>query len=88
MGNSSSRSDVVRTLKAHEVFVALEDESKNLYNLEREEFLEAIVLPDPVPMARLQDFKRKLKIPIQHFWRPEEAESAAAAKKKLEDENR
>ena len=50
-------------------------------------FSNPYVLPTMVPMHRLQDFKRKLKIPIQHFWKPEEAEADAEAKRKLESED-
>jgi hypothetical protein len=75
MGNGAPRSNVIRTLKAHRVFVALEDEAQNLYALERESYLERKVFPAMVPMWLLNEFKRKLDIPIHHFWNPEAAES-------------
>jgi hypothetical protein len=80
MGNGASRSDVVRALKAHKVSVFLENETTQLYALERGDFLEKRVLPEFTPMWILNRFKRLLDIPIRHFWKPEEAEAAERAK--------
>ena len=58
MGNSSSRNDVIRALRAHEVYVCVEDESKNLYNVERGDFLESICTShngSDAPSARFQE---------------------------------
>lgn len=75
MGNGAARSDVLRALKAHKVFVGLDSAPTSLYSLERGEYLEKKVLPEFVPMWILNEFKRKLNIPIHHFWSPEVAET-------------
>jgi hypothetical protein len=80
MGNGASRSDVVRALKAHRVSVFLDDGKTHLYALERDDFFEKRVIPEFTPMWILNYFKRKLDIPIQHFWRPEDAELDAKKK--------
>jgi hypothetical protein len=75
----------LRALKAHKVFVGLHDPATNLYSLERGDYLEKKVLPEFVPMWILNEFKRKIDIPIHHFWNPEVAESETTGKEPSAD---
>ncbi len=74
MGEGVSPADVIRVFKAHRVSTYLVDEKTHKYTLERDDFMETVILTDEVVSRYLQYFKRKLKIPIHHFWHPEQAE--------------
>ena len=78
MGNGTTRANVLRAFRAHQVTVFLvpNPEAPNLYSIEKDDFIEQIVLEEFVPMWILNRFKRLLDIPIRHFWNPEEAEKA------------
>jgi hypothetical protein len=64
-------SDVIKVLRAHGVFVALVDDKRRIYTLERDDFMETVVLTDSVGKRYLNVLKRKLNIPIHHFWNPD-----------------
>jgi lipase chaperone LimK len=74
VGQIASAEDVLRALRAHGVSAFLEDESRQAYTLERGEFFESAILSGEISARYLQYLKRKLDIPIHHFWHPEEAE--------------
>ena len=67
--------DVIRVLKAHKVNVSLVDKATQTYMFERGDFIEQAILTEVVGKRYLQYLKRKLDIPIHHFWNPEDAEN-------------
>lgn len=76
MSECVATSNVIRALKAHKVFVALVDEKTQTYTIEHGSFMETVVFtPKGVGKRYLQRLKRKLNVPIHHFWNPEQAEA-------------
>ena len=65
-------------LRAHDVFVI--EQSDGVYDLIRGEFAESQVLEETIWKKQIRYFQFKLKIPIHHFWHPEEAEKGARLK--------
>jgi hypothetical protein len=53
---------------------------EGLFELIRGEFAESRVLEKEIYPKQIRYFQRKLKIPIHHFWHPEEAEKGAQLK--------
>jgi hypothetical protein len=79
MSEGTAVGNVIRALKAHDVSVTLIDPTKCLYMVERGDFMEEMILADPVGKYFLNYLKRKLTIPMHHFWNPEMAESERKA---------
>ncbi len=70
-GEGAQVEDVILVLKNCRVFVALTDEVKCTYTIEKGDFLECHVLKGEIVSKLLHHFKRKLNIPIHFFWNPE-----------------
>jgi len=66
---------VIQVLRFHHVTAIKTDQATEQYMIERGDFLEEIALGTIVHPRHLQRFKRRLKIPIDHFWHPERASS-------------
>ena len=76
MVDGSSSQDVIRCLKAHKVLTFLVDANTQTYTLERGDFMETVILTGYVGKRYINYLRRKLNIPIHHFWNPEMAEQA------------
>jgi hypothetical protein len=87
MSEGTAVANVIRVLKAHDVSARLIDPAKNLYMVERGDFMEEMVLANPVGKYYLNYLKRKLSIPIHHFWNPEMAEADQKEREKKEQDN-
>jgi hypothetical protein len=83
VGEGASASNVIRALKANGVSVSLSDVAIHTYVIDKDDFMEEAILVGEIGRRFLDRLKRKLSIPIHHFYNPEMAEAEA---KEKEDE--